>query len=227
MSFLQTCLGSGSYPPALAAIKRPPLALHVAGSLAALGSPMAAVIGTRKPSVAGRTFAYAVGLGLARAGWCVVSGLAEGIDGEAHRGALDAGGLTVAVLAHGLGRTVYPYSNKDLAADIAREGGALVTEHADGARPERKHFVTRDRIQSGLSRAVVLVESGPEGGSFHTLRFAREQGRPIFAVSSRALGFDWHGCERAVAEFGATPVPGMTDLLGALAPLLSDPKGTP
>ncbi len=206
-------LGAPGYPASLAAIRDPPKRLYVRGDVGALAGPSVAVIGTRKASAAGKRCAFTSGSQLALRGIVVVSGLALGIDAEAHLGALAAKGAgTVAVLAHGL-HMAYPAGHLTMARDIASGGGALVSEYPDGTPPAPVQFVARARIQAGLARAVVLVESHRHGGSFHTLRYAREMGRPIFAVWSDAPGFSTAGAERARDEFGATVMRSTGELL--------------
>jgi DNA processing protein len=119
---------------------------------------------------------------MAERGWCVVSGLAEGCDTEGHEGCLAAGGKTIAALAHGFGR-IYPAKNKQLAERILESGGALITEYPPGTPPTRSSFIERDRLQSGLSLGIVVVETDIKGGTMHTVRHARDQGRGIAAIS--------------------------------------------
>lgn len=175
-------LGEPGYPPLLGRAKDAPAALFIRGSDEALRAPKAvAIVGTREPSRYGSRCARKISETLARGGWCVVSGLAAGIDAEAHQGALEGGGKTVAVLAHGLDR-VYPRAHDKLAEEIVLKSGALVSEYPPGAPPARGQFVERDRIQSGLALATLLIESDLDGGAMHTARFAREQGRAVYAM---------------------------------------------
>lgn len=178
-------VGEPGYPALLGRAKDAPAALFVRGSEGAIQELRSvAVVGTREPSRYGSRCARKISETLARDGWCIVSGLAAGIDAEAHRGALEAGGKTVAVLAHGLDR-VYPRSHDKLAEEILDKSGALVSEYPPGAPPAPGQFVERDRIQSGLSLATLLVESDLDGGAMHTVRFAREQGREVYALVNR------------------------------------------
>jgi DNA processing protein len=159
-----------------------------------------------------------IGRYLSRLGYTIVSGLARGIDTEAHLGATYyEGGTTIAVMAHGL-HTVYPTENRSLADDIVVGQGALVSEHAYGVAPAQAAFPKRNRIQSGLSVASILVESGVRSGSMHTCRHAQRQGRLLFAVRPAACeGLDVSGADRAIHEFGAVPVTRMSDIERALA----------
>ena len=162
------------YPPLLRQIPDPPLALYVIGDRACLSLPQLAVVGSRNPTPGGRENARAFARALAGAGLAITSGLALGIDGEAHRGALDAGGCTIAVTGTGLDR-VYPAAHRDLAHDIAGRG-ALVSEFALGSPPKAEHFPVRNRIISGLSFGTLTVEAAERSGSLITARLAGEQG---------------------------------------------------
>lgn len=170
---------SPSYPSLLRLIKDPPPILWVRGNIGVLqtGNTIA-VIGTRKPTRKGFQTGYRVAFRFAQFGYTIVSGLAEGIDTAAHIGALDAGGVTVAVFGTPLDQ-VYPRQNRRLAERIVESGGTLISEYAIGTRPHRSFFVKRDRIQSGLSLAVIPVQTDVTGGTMHTVRFAREQGRLV------------------------------------------------
>ncbi len=168
-----------NYPKALSLIPDPPPLIHVRGDTHVFSRDGIAIVGTREPSEEGRKKATELGRLFAEKGYVIVSGLARGIDTAAHQGALEAdAGLTVAVLAHGL-HTIYPKDNKDLADKIVENGGALVSEHPWGARPQRFEFVRRDRIQSGLSLGVIVVETGVKGGTMHTARFCKNQNRVL------------------------------------------------
>ncbi len=138
-----------------------------------------AVVGTREPTVFGVSAAESLTGVLADSGWGIVSGLAKGIDTIAHRTAIERGAPTIAVMGGGLDR-VYPAENKDLAARIIDSGGALISEQPFGEQPRPHHLIARDRLQSGLSVAVVVAQSGLKSGTMHTARFAATQGRPLF-----------------------------------------------
>jgi len=174
-------LGSAEYPANLARIDVPPRVLFVRGMLKAEDAQAVAVVGSRSCTSYGKRVAERFGHDLARAGYTVVSGLARGIDGMAHRGALAARGRTIAVLAGGLSK-VYPPEHADLAAEIVASGGALLTEAAMLMEPMASMFPTRNRIISGLSRGVVLVEAAEKSGALITASRAAEQGREAFAV---------------------------------------------
>ena len=153
--------------------------LYCRGSLAGLNDCRSvAVIGTRRPSAFGRRQARAFGHDLAAEGFVIVSGLARGCDTEAHRGCIDAAGITVAVLAHGLD-SIYPPENADLADRLIGAGGCLVSEYPPGTPPRRRAFGQRDRIQSALAELVVVVETPGNEGTMITVDYARKQGRPV------------------------------------------------
>lgn len=174
-------LGGAAYPAALATIATPPRFLYVRGKLTPDDVQAVAVVGARSCTSYGRRVAQRLGQELAQAGCTVVSGLARGIDGAAHRGALDAGGRTVAVLAGGLTK-IYPPEHADLADKIVAAGGALITEVPMRMEPMAGMFPARNRIISGLSRGIVLVEAAEKSGALITARHAAEQGREVFAI---------------------------------------------
>ena len=174
-------LGSAAYPVSLAAIAGPPNFLYVRGRLDPKDADAVAVVGSRTCTSYGRRMAERLGQDFARAGITVVSGLARGIDGAAHRGALDAKGRTVAVLAGGLSK-IYPPEHAALADEIVASGGALVSEVAMRMEPMAGMFPARNRIISGLSRGVVLVEAAEKSGALITASHAADQGREVFAI---------------------------------------------
>ena len=168
------------YPETLRQLHEPPPLLWVRGDVALLSDArMGAVIGTREPSRFGITAAECFSDALADAGYGVVSGLAKGCDTIAHTRALEKGARTIAVMGGGLDR-IYPAENKGLASDILASGGTLVAEQPLGARPIGAHLISRDRLQSGLAAGLMVAQTGVKGGSMHTVRFAAEQGRPVF-----------------------------------------------
>lgn len=172
---------SDEFPPLLKSIPNAPIHLFVIGNVECLRQPGIAVVGTREPTTFGRKSAEKIaGRGVDK-GFCVNSGLAEGCDTHGHIGALDAGGHTVAVLAHGFG-TIYPRSNTPLSERIVDCGGALVTEYLPGEPGHPTKFVARDRIQSGLSLGTIVIETDVKGGTMHTVEFTQKQGRVLGAV---------------------------------------------
>jgi DNA processing protein len=171
------------------------------------------LVGTRKASNYGREAARMLATDLARAGVTIVSGLAKGIDTQVHRGAIDAGGRTLAVLGSGVD-IIYPYENLKLAQDIVQHG-ALISEYPLGAAPEASNFPPRNRIISGLSRGVIVVEAGEQSGALITAAFAADQGRDVFAVPGSIFPRGSVGANRLIRD-GATPVLSANDVLEAL-----------
>jgi DNA processing protein len=179
------CAHSARFPAALRDLRHPPPVLYATrlARLAGAEDPAAVVIGSRRPSEYGRTIAHRLGRGLGAAGVPVVSGLALGIDAVAHRGCLDGGGRTVAVLASGVD-VAYPRTNRGLYERI-RESGAVVSEMPPGARPYRWLFPARNRIMAALGRVTVVVEAAERSGTLITADFAAELGRDVAAVPGR------------------------------------------
>jgi DNA processing protein len=205
--------GSPGYPALLAQISRPPNTLWVRGQLAVCDSTAVAIVGSRAATREGRAVAAELAAGLARAGVVVVSGLARGIDSAAHEGALDAGGLTVAVVGTGVD-VVYPAEHKAL-TDRILERGAVVSELPPGTPPRVAHFPMRNRIISGLSRAVVVVEAAEKSGALITAREAADQGRDVMAVPGRVVGGGNRGAH-ALLRDGAKLVECADDILQEL-----------
>jgi DNA processing protein len=204
-------LGAADYPPLLGELADPPPVLWSLGDAALLQRPAVAVIGARNASSLGARMARALARELAEAGVVVVSGLARGIDTEAHRAAL--GGGTVAVMAGGIDVT-YPPENADLAAEIA-EKGLLVSEQPLGMQPTARHFPRRNRIVSGLCRAVVVVEAAAKSGSLITARTALDQGREVLAVPGHPFDARAAGCNMLIRD-GAMLIRGGGDVIEAL-----------
>ncbi|WP_212746526.1 MULTISPECIES: DNA-processing protein DprA [unclassified Pseudoalteromonas] len=166
------------YPEILKKLEVRPAILFIAGSLEAVNSKKVAVIGTREPTTHGNIIAKRITTWFTQEGWGILSGLAIGIDTIAHQSTLDANGITIAVLAHGLD-TVYPAKNRGLADEILRSNGALVSEYPYGVTVRPAQLVQRDKIQAALSNAVVLVQSDLKGGSLHASREAIKLGRHL------------------------------------------------
>ena len=202
------------YPPLLAATPDPPLALFIQGDAAALVRPLPlAIVGSRRASAPGLELARALATDLGRAGFAIVSGLAAGIDGAAHRGALDGGAVTVAVMGGGHA-SVYPAGHRGLARDLVDASGALVSEYPPSTAPQQSHFPERNRIISGLAAAVVVVEATARSGSLITARMALEQGRDVLAVPGPVLDGSHGGCHRLIKQ-GAALVENALDVLAA------------
>lgn len=207
------------YPALLKEIADPPLVLYVTGSVAALSRPAVAIVGTRHPSVYGRETARRLGFQLAAAGYAVVSGLAVGIDAEAHAGALQAKGCTVAVLGGALD-CLFPKENQALAREMARNGGAVVSEYPFGRQPDRQTFPMRNRIVSGLCKGVVVVEAPLNSGTMITVGQALDQGRSVMAVPGRVDSPAAQGCHRLIRE-GARLVTCADEVVEELQDLMS------
>ncbi len=169
------------FPALLKEIPNSPLLLHVKGNTSILNDTCIAVVGTRNPTRFGERKAFEVGEDLANEGYTIVSGLATGVDAAAHAGALNANGHTIAVLAHGL-QMIYPAANKALAQKILEKNGALVSEYPWHATLEPWKLVQRDRIQSGLSLGVFVIETGIKGGTMHTVDFCIKQKRLLIVL---------------------------------------------
>jgi len=208
--------GSDEYPELLAQIRGAPLALFVNGNIDALHLPSLAIIGSRNPTRGGISNAVEFSRHMARSGYAIVSGLAQGIDTAAHSGALEAGGRTVAFLGHGIDR-VYPPQNHELAHQITLRG-ALVTEYPLGAAPDKRHFPERNRLISGLSLGTLVVEAARRSGSLITARLAAEQGREVFALPGSIHNTLARGCHELIRQ-GAKLVETAADIGAELAPL--------
>ena len=204
---------SPGYPRLLREISAPPPVLYVKGTITEEDAWAVAVIGTRRASVYGREVTRRLTAALARSGVTVVSGMARGIDGDAHRAALKAGGRTIAVLGCGIDR-VYPPEHRRLAGEIIARG-ALVSDYPLGTRPEGKNFPPRNRIISGLSMGVLVVEAGMRSGALITADYAAEQGRDVFAVPGSILTHGSTGVN-ALIQDGAKVVLGPEDILEEL-----------
>ena len=200
------------YPRMLKEINDPPIGLYRKGAHL-FGQPCIAIVGSRRTTLYGQSVAKKLGADLARLGFCVVSGLARGIDTAAHEGALSVGGKTAAVLGCGID-IVYPPENLDLYRRIA-ETGAVLSEFPFGRKADKQTFPMRNRVVSGMSEAVVVVESDVSGGAMITARFAGEQGRLIYAVPGRIDQSSSAGCHQLIRD-GATLLTRVDDILNEL-----------
>lgn len=201
------------FPRRLKDIDQPPSVLYVRGTLEEQDDWAVAVVGTRHFTAYGRQVAEEVSATLARSGVTVVSGMARGVDTIAHQAALNAGGRTLAVLGCGVD-VIYPPENRRLAVQIV-EHGALISDYPLGTAPESQNFPPRNRIISGISQAVVVVEAGVTSGSLITASFAAEQGRDVFAVPGSILAPQCQGTNRLIRD-GAAPLLSPQDVLEAL-----------
>ena len=214
-----------AFPVLLAAIHDPPSQLFLRGSStpALLDHPAVAIVGARSCSSYGRSVARSLARDLAAAGLVVVSGMARGIDGEAHRGALDATGTTVAVLGCGIDRD-YPAAHADLARRIG-ETGLVVSEYEPGVEPAPWRFPARNRIIAGLCRATLVVEARERSGALITADFALEEGREVLAVPGEITSSLSAGTN-ALLRIGATPVTRVDDVLEVfgIEPAIAEPE---
>jgi DNA processing protein len=210
--------GDEDYPELLGQIPGPPQELYINGDPGVLQMPAIAIVGSRNPTRGGARNAFEFARHLGRSGFCIVSGLAEGIDTAAHRGALEAGAPTVAFLGHGIDR-VYPAANRDLAHEIVRKG-ALVSEFPLGTHPHKSLFPQRNRLISGMSLGTLVVEAARRSGSLITARLAGEQGREVFALPGSIHNPMSRGCHRLIRQ-GAKLVETADDIIAELIPLAS------
>src|SRR5476651_1670863 len=201
-----------AYPKLLREINDPPIGLYRKGGYD-FSQPSIAIVGSRRTTLYGQSVAKKLGAELARLGFCVVSGLARGIDSAAHEGALSVGGKTAAVLGTGID-LIYPAENLSLYRQI-EESGAIVSEFPFGRRADKQSFAMRNRIVSGICEAIVVVESDVSGGAMITARFAGEQGRQLFAVPGRIDQSTSAGCHQLIRD-GATLLTGVEDILSEL-----------
>lgn len=213
---------SDRYPALLRTIPSPPAALFADGDVETLWQPQIAVVGSRNPTAGGVENTREFTRALVAEGLAVTSGLASGVDGAAHAAAIDCGGLTVAVTGTGLDQ-VYPARNRSLAAAIRRHG-VLVSEFPPGTAARRSNFPSRNRIISGLSLGVLVIEAALNSGSLITARLAAEQGREVFALPGSIHNPLAKGCHRLIRE-GAKLVESIGDILQDLAPLAGQLAG--
>jgi DNA processing protein len=206
-------LGTADYPGSLADIPDPPHLLYMRGALLPRDANAVALVGSRQCTAYGRRCAERLAASLVHAGFTVVSGLARGIDGAAHRGALQAGGRTIAVLAGGLAK-IYPPEHADMAQQV-ESAGALLSEASMAMEPLAGMFPARNRLISGLCRGVVIVEAAERSGALITARHAAEQGRTVFAVPGPIDGPASAGAHKLLRD-GATLVRGVEDIVEEL-----------
>jgi DNA processing protein len=203
--------GDSTYPPQLRETYDPPITLFYRGTLPDNGLPLAGIVGTRFPTGGARSAAFRLGRELAQAGIGVVSGLARGIDREAHDGCLQAGGRTVAVLGNGID-IIYPLSSRSSGMAILSHGGAILSEYPPGVPPLQYHFPARNRIISGLSRGVVIAQAPVKSGALITAEYALDQGRDLYVLAAGLAGSAGAGTRR-LAEAGAAVIKGSEDIL--------------
>ncbi|MEX0609115.1 MAG: DNA-processing protein DprA [Balneolaceae bacterium] len=203
------------YPPLLKQIYDPPLLFWLKGNSEALSKPGVAVVGTRNPSAYGKNMTMKLTTELAEQGLCIFSGLAYGVDAIAHKSALSAKAPTVAVLGSGIDN-LYPAKNTGLANEIVKSGGAVISEFPLGAKPDAGNFPVRNRIVSGMSLGVLVVESGIKGGSMITADLALDQNREVFAVPHPLVNPSGTGCNYLIKRGAAKLVQTVDDILEEL-----------
>jgi DNA processing protein len=217
-------LADAHYPAALRNLPQPPPVLYVQGRLGLLERPGIAVVGTRAHSTYGRDAAVSLVVGLVRAGYTIVSGMARGIDGIAHRTALDVGGDTVGVLGTGID-VPYPPEHEELFQAIA-ERGCLVSEFPPGTPPHKWHFPQRNRIIAGLSRGVLVIEAPEKSGALITAGYALDEGKEVFAVPGPIHNPTSQGPNRLIQD-GAALVTSAADILRVLGSRTGEPLPEP
>lgn len=213
-----------NYLQILTHIAVPPKTLNCSGSLPSTRVPTVAIVGTRKPTNYGKEVTQQLAYELASRGVVVVSGLALGVDGIAHRAALEAGGTTLAVLGCGLPR-IYPSAHRGLAMQILESGGALLSEYATDEEARPHYFLERNRIVSGLADAIIITEAAARSGTLNTAAHALEQGKEIFVVPGNITSPLSAGCN-ALLKQGATPLISYMDVLERIAPELLEPQAS-
>lgn len=213
-----------AFPNCLRAIPSRPKELYLVGSLDLI-KPCVAVVGARVPSAYGKQAARDVASGLARAGVCVVSGMAPGIDSISHQSALENNGITIGVLGAGLDQnSFYPKANLDLAKEIVENGGCLVSEYPAGFKATNYSFPQRNRIIAGLALAVVVIEAKEKSGSLITAEWGRKQHKLIFAIPGSIYSANSRGCHWLLKN-GARPAESAADILEALGIAPAAQKG--
>lgn len=213
----------------VAHIANAPKSLHYTGTIPAVRCPSVAIVGTRKPTAYGKEVTHRLAYELAQKGAVIVSGLALGVDGLAHRAALEAGGITLAVLGNGLPH-IYPSSHRQLASDIIAKGGAIITEYPADMPVLPHQFLERNRIVSGLADAIIITEAAQRSGTLNTAAHALEQGKDVFVVPGNITSAMSAGCNQLLKQ-GAQVATSSDDILASIAPqMLSEqsilPLGT-
>lgn len=210
------------YLQIIANIAKCPQKLYFIGKVPSTRIVTVAIVGSRKPTSYGEETTYRLAYELAKRGIVVVSGLAYGVDSIAHRATLEAGGLTLAVLAGGLD-DIYPASHRKLASKIVDQGGALISEYPVGTEPKGWRFLERNRLISGLADAVILTEATEKSGTMSTVMHALDQGKNVFVVPGNITSPLSIGCNRLIKQ-GAHPITCVEDVLEIIAPDLLRPQ---
>lgn len=205
-------------------IAKSPQKLHFIGKLPEQRLTSVAIVGSRKPTAYGKEVTYRLSYDLAARGVVIISGLALGVDGIAHRAALDAGGRTLAILANGLDY-IYPATHRELAKQILASGSAIISEYEPGVSARAFQFLARNRLVSGLADAVIVTEATARSGSFSTVNHALDQNKEVFAVPGNITSPLSAGCN-ALLKQGAHPVTSANDILEVIAPDLVPGQGS-
>jgi DNA processing protein len=213
---------NSKYLQIITSIALVPKKLYYMGELPTERLPTVAIVGTRKPSAYGKEVTYQLAYDLAKRGVVVMSGLALGVDGIAHRAALDAGGTTLAVLANGLPQ-IAPATHRQLGADIIANGGAIISEFEPDTPVRQFRLLVRNRIVSGLSDAIIITEAASRSGTLNTAAHALEQGREVFVVPGNITSPLSAGCNALIKQ-GAHPITCAEDVLEIIAPQLLQPQ---
>ncbi len=208
--------GHDGYPPQLVNIYDPPILLYVLGEITEEDRKSVAIVGTRTPTPYGTRAAMDIASGLVRENFTVVSGLARGIDTTSHKAALEASGRTIAVLGSGF-RNIYPQENKKIVKEIMNGRGAVITEYSPDTKPDAINFPGRNRIISGISLGVLVVEAAEKGGALLTAEFAIDQGRAVFAIPGNITSVKSGGTNRLIQHGEAKLVIETLDILEELS----------
>lgn len=212
MDIQQIRIDDSGFPESLKNIAYPPKQLYFIGNVDLLSYQLLlSIVGSRKVSIYGRDCTYKIAYEAAGQGIGIVSGLALGVDGIAHRACLDAGGAAIAVLACGLDK-LYPATNAQLGREIVAKGGLLISEYPVGIEPFPSNFIARNRLVSGLAQAVLITEAAQNSGTLHTARFALEQGKTVMAVPGNITS-PTSSATNNLIKAGAEPVTGPNDIL--------------
>lgn len=215
MKIIEFHQGMREYPQSFKQLAAPPQKLYCLGPIAdILERPRLSVIGTRRATPYGKAITQQLVTEAVRMGVAIVSGLALGIDGIAHRTALSEKGKTLAVMAHGLD-TIYPHSHRQLATDLLASGGVLVSEYPPGTPAYKQNFIARNRLISGLADAILITEAATKSGTMHTAHFALEQGKTVLAVPGNITSELSSGTNNLI-KAGAIPVTNIQDIATAL-----------
>ena len=215
---------SNDYFQLLSNIAKKPKQLFYTGTLPTERHPTVAIVGTRKPTAYGREVTERFAGELARHGIVIVSGLALGVDGIAHRAALAAGGTTIAILGNGLPE-IYPSSHRALASEIVEQGGAIISEYSEGTPALPHQFLERNRLVSGVADTVLITEAAARSGTMSTAAHALEQGRDVFVIPGNITSPMSSGCNNLLRQ-GATPATDPRDILELLLPTAVDNQST-